>query len=169
MAGHWFERVQWTLPTAENYEWLRGLFSAEYLRREYEDLRREYEDLRREYEGLRRPFSVTARDQYSDVWEFDPVQGYPGKHPCENDVYKRQAVAMAACVGMPHPKWDERPIVAVVKRPGTEVTREELLAFYEGKTAKWQIPDDVVFVDAIPLGATGKMLKPCLLYTSRCV
>ena len=63
------------------------------------------------------------------------------------------------CVGMPHPKWDERPIVAVVKRPGAEVTREELLSFYEGKTAKWQIPDDVVFVDAIPLGATGKMLK----------
>jgi fatty-acyl-CoA synthase len=66
---------------------------------------------------------------------------------------------MAACVGMPHPKWDERPIVVVARRPGAEVTREELLAFYEGKTAKWQIPDDVVFVDAIPLGATGKMLK----------
>ncbi|HPU21097.1 MAG TPA: long-chain fatty acid--CoA ligase, partial [Alicycliphilus sp.] len=51
------------------------------------------------------------------------------------------------------------PIVVVVRRPGQELTREELLAFYEGKTAKWQIPDDVVFVDAIPLGATGKMLK----------
>jgi len=68
-------------------------------------------------------------------------------------------VAMAACVGMFHPKWDERPIVVVVKKPGQEVTREELLAFYEGKVAKWQTPDDVVFVDAIPLGATGKMLK----------
>jgi len=52
-----------------------------------------------------------------------------------------------------------RPIVAVAKKPGAEVTREELLKFYEGKTAKWQIPDDVVFVDAIPLGATGKILK----------
>ena len=83
MAGHWFERVQWTLPTAENYEWLRGLFSAEYLRREYEDLRREYEDLRREYEDLRRPFSLTPRDQWSDVWDFEPVAAYPGKHPCE--------------------------------------------------------------------------------------
>ncbi|TSE38401.1 3-methylmercaptopropionyl-CoA ligase [Tepidimonas fonticaldi] len=59
----------------------------------------------------------------------------------------------------PPPKWDERPIVVVVKKPGAEVTREELLAFYEGKLAKWQIPDDVVFVDAIPLGATGKMQK----------
>jgi fatty-acyl-CoA synthase len=77
----------------------------------------------------------------------------------ENVAVGHPAVAMAACVGMPHPKWDERPIVAVVKKPGAELTREELLKFYEGKIAKWQIPDDVVFVDAIPLGATGKMLK----------
>ncbi|GKS89182.1 3-(methylthio)propionyl-CoA ligase [Acidovorax sp. SUPP2539] len=77
----------------------------------------------------------------------------------ENIAMAHPAVAMAACVGMPHPKWDERPIVAVVKRPGAEVTREELLQFYAGKTAKWQIPDDVLFVDAIPIGATGKMLK----------
>ena len=77
----------------------------------------------------------------------------------ENIAVAHPAVAMAACIGMKHPKWDERPIVAVVKKPGAEVTREELLKFYEGKTAKWQIPDDVVFVDAIPMGATGKMLK----------
>jgi acyl-CoA synthetase (AMP-forming)/AMP-acid ligase II len=77
----------------------------------------------------------------------------------ENIAMGHPAVAMAACVGMWHPKWDERPIVVVVRKPGAEVTREELLAFYEGKTAKWQIPDDVVFVDAIPIGATGKMLK----------
>jgi len=77
----------------------------------------------------------------------------------ENIAVAHPAVAMAACIGVAHPKWDERPIVAVVKKPDAQVTREELLAFYEGKTAKWQIPDDVVFVDAIPLGATGKMLK----------
>ena len=77
----------------------------------------------------------------------------------ENIAMAHPAVAMAACIGMKHPKWDERPIVAVVKKPGAELTREELIAFYEGKTAKWQIPDDVVFVDAIPLGATGKMMK----------
>jgi fatty-acyl-CoA synthase len=77
----------------------------------------------------------------------------------ENIAMAHPAVAMAACVGMKHPKWDERPIVVVVKKPGAEVTREALLAFYEGKIAKWQIPDDVVFVDAIPLGATGKMQK----------
>jgi acyl-CoA synthetase (AMP-forming)/AMP-acid ligase II len=77
----------------------------------------------------------------------------------ENIAVAHPAVAMAACIGVRHPKWDERPIIAVVKKPGAEVTREDLLRFYEGKTAKWQIPDDVVFVDAIPLGATGKMLK----------
>ncbi|MDH0050092.1 3-(methylthio)propionyl-CoA ligase [Comamonas terrigena] len=77
----------------------------------------------------------------------------------ENIAMGHPAVAMAACIGMPHPKWDERPIVAVAKKAGAEVSREELLAFFDGKTAKWQIPDDVVFVDAIPLGATGKMLK----------
>jgi 3-(methylthio)propionyl---CoA ligase len=77
----------------------------------------------------------------------------------ENIAVAHPAVAMAACIGMAHPKWDERPIVAVVKKPDAVVSREELLVFYEGKTAKWQIPDDVVFVDAIPLGATGKMLK----------
>ncbi len=77
----------------------------------------------------------------------------------ENIAVAHPAVAMAACIGVAHPKWDERPIVAVVKKPDAQVSREELLAFYEGKTAKWQIPDDVVFVDAIPIGATGKMLK----------
>ena len=77
----------------------------------------------------------------------------------ENLAVAHPAVAMAACIGMPHPKWDERPIVLVVKKPGAELTREQLLAFYEGKIAKWQIPDDVVFVDAIALGATGKILK----------
>jgi len=77
----------------------------------------------------------------------------------ENIAMAHPAVQMAACVGMRHPKWDERPIVVVVKKAGAEVTREELLRHYEGKIAKWQIPDDVVFVDAIPLGATGKMLK----------
>jgi fatty-acyl-CoA synthase len=77
----------------------------------------------------------------------------------ENIAMAHPAVAMAACVGMPHPKWDERPIVCVVKKPGSSLEVTDLLKFYEGKTAKWQIPDDVVFVEAIPLGATGKMLK----------
>ena len=77
----------------------------------------------------------------------------------ENIAMAHPAVAMAACVAMPHAKWDERPLLVVVKRPGAQVTANELLAFYEGKVAKWWIPDDVRFVDAIPLGATGKILK----------
>ena len=77
----------------------------------------------------------------------------------ENVAMAHPAVAMAACIGMKHPKWDERPVIAVVKKPGAELTRDELIGFYEGKTAKWQIPDDVIFVDAIPLGGTGKMQK----------
>jgi adenine-specific DNA-methyltransferase len=86
MAGHWFGRVQWALPTLENYEWLRELL---HLRGNWEEnaregfLRREYEDLRREYEDLRRPFSVTADVPYTDVWTFPTVQHYKGKHPCE--------------------------------------------------------------------------------------
>ncbi|MDB5868231.1 MAG: AMP-dependent synthetase and ligase [Polaromonas sp.] len=77
----------------------------------------------------------------------------------ENIAVAHPAVLMGACIGVTHPKWDERPIIVVVRKPGMEVSREELLAFYEGRAARWQIPDDVVFVDAIPLGATGKMLK----------
>ena len=85
----------------------------------------------------------------------------------ENIAMAHPAVAMAACIGMKHPKWDERPVVVVVKKPGAEVSREELLAFFEGRTAKWQIPDDVVFIDAIPLGGTGKMQKTKLRETLR--
>ena len=82
-----------------------------------------------------------------------------GSIDLENVAMAHPAVAMAACIAAHHPKWDERPLLVVVKKPNAELTREQLLAFYEGKVAKWWIPDDVVFVDAIPLGATGKMQK----------
>jgi fatty-acyl-CoA synthase len=82
-----------------------------------------------------------------------------GSIDLENIAMAHPQVAMAACISVPHPKWDERPLLVVVRKPGAELTREELLAFYEGKVAKWWTPDDVVFVDAIPLGATGKMQK----------
>ena len=77
----------------------------------------------------------------------------------ENIAVSHPAVAMAACIAARHAKWDERPLLVVVKKPNAEVTRDEILAHYEGKVAKWQVPDDVVFVESIPLGATGKMLK----------
>ncbi len=77
----------------------------------------------------------------------------------ENLAIAHPAVANAAVIGVRHPKWDERPLLIVVKKPGHDVTKDELLQFYEGKIAKWWMPDDVQFVDAIPLGATGKILK----------
>ncbi len=82
-----------------------------------------------------------------------------GSIDLENIAMAHPAVAMAACIAAFHPKWDERPLLVVMKKPGAEVTRDELLAFFDGKIAKWWTPDDVVFVDAIPLGATGKMQK----------
>ncbi len=77
----------------------------------------------------------------------------------ENVAVAHPAVAMAACIALPHPKWGERPLLVVVKKPGAEVSRDDLLHFYTGKVAQWQVPDDVVFVETIPLGATGKMQK----------
>jgi fatty-acyl-CoA synthase len=82
-----------------------------------------------------------------------------GSIDLENIAMAHPGVAMAACIAAEHRKWDERPLLIVVKRPGAEVTREELLGFYEGRIAKWWTPDDIVFVESIPLGATGKMLK----------
>ena len=80
----------------------------------------------------------------------------------ENIAMAHPAVAMAACVGVPHPKWDERPVLFVVKKSDADIQGDALLAFYQDKIAKWQVPDDVIFVDAIPLGATGKMQKMAL-------
>src|SRR6476659_4673843 len=77
----------------------------------------------------------------------------------ENTAVAHPAVAEAAVVGVRHPKWDERPLLLVVKKAGAQLTREELLAFFEGRVAKWWIPDDVVFVDQLPQTATGTLLK----------
>jgi 3-(methylthio)propionyl---CoA ligase len=82
-----------------------------------------------------------------------------GSIDLENIAMAHPKVAMAACIAARHPKWDERPLLVVVKKPDAVLTREELLAFYAGRIARWWTPDDVVFVDTIPLGATGKMLK----------
>jgi fatty-acyl-CoA synthase len=77
----------------------------------------------------------------------------------ENAAMAHPAVAEAAVVGVAHPKWDERPLLVVVRRPGQEIGRDELLKFFEGRVAKWWIPDDVVFVESLPHTATGKLLK----------
>ena len=85
-----------------------------------------------------------------------------GSIDLENIAMAHPAVAMAACIAVFHPKWDERPLLVVMCKPDHKVSKDELLAFYNGKIAKWWTPDDVVFVDSIPLGATGKMLKHLL-------
>ena len=77
----------------------------------------------------------------------------------ENVAMAHPAVHEAAAIAAFHPKWDERPLLVVVKKPGAEVTAAELIAFYDGKIPKWQTPDDVVFVDEIPHTATGKIYK----------
>jgi fatty-acyl-CoA synthase len=77
----------------------------------------------------------------------------------ENAAVGHPAVAEAAVIGIRHPKWDERPLLIVVKRKDAQVTREELLQFLSGKVAKLWLPDDVVFVDQLPHTATGKLLK----------
>ncbi|MCG2584694.1 fatty-acid--CoA ligase [Massilia sp. TS11] len=82
-----------------------------------------------------------------------------GSIDIENLAMTHPAVLQAACIGVPHPKWDERPLLLVVKRPGLELTREDVLHHLEGKIAKWWMPDEVLFLDGLPLGATGKVLK----------
>jgi fatty-acyl-CoA synthase len=77
----------------------------------------------------------------------------------ENIAVAHPAVAEAAVIGVKHPKWDERPVVVVVKKPGAEISKAELLEFYEGKIAKWWMPDDVIFVSDLPHTATGKLSK----------
>jgi fatty-acyl-CoA synthase len=69
------------------------------------------------------------------------------------------AVAMAAVIGIKHPKWDERPLLFIVRKPGTSLEKEEILEFLSGKVAKWWVPDDVIFLDSLPVGGTGKVQK----------
>ena len=80
----------------------------------------------------------------------------------ENIAMGHPKAELAAVIGIAHPKWDERPLLIVKLKPGHTATREEFVAFLTGKIAKWWMPDDVVFVDDIPLGATGKIDKKAL-------
>jgi acyl-CoA synthetase (AMP-forming)/AMP-acid ligase II len=77
----------------------------------------------------------------------------------ENAAMGHPDVAEAAVIGLPHPKWDERPLLVIVAKSGRELAADLVIGFLEGKVAKWQLPDDVVFVPEMPHGATGKVLK----------
>ena len=77
----------------------------------------------------------------------------------ENAAMGHRAVAEAAMIGVAHPKWTERPLLVVVKAQGEDVSKEELLAYFDGKVATWWVPNDVVFVEELPHTATGKVKK----------
>ncbi len=80
----------------------------------------------------------------------------------ENAIMGHPAVAEAAVVGIPHPKWDERPLACVVLRPGATLDRDELRSFLSAKVAKWWLPDDVVMIDSVPKTSVGKFDKKVL-------
>jgi len=103
---------------------------------------------------------VTIRDRSKDVIKSGGE--WISSVELENHAVAHPAVAEAAAIGMPHPTWQERPLLVLVKKPDAEVDREEMLAFLEGKVAKWWMPDDVVFVDELPHTATGKISKRTL-------
>jgi fatty-acyl-CoA synthase len=77
----------------------------------------------------------------------------------ENALMGHPAVREAGVVGVPHPKWQERPLAVVALKNGATTTPQELRSFLETKFAKWQLPDDVVFVSELPHTSTGKLLK----------
>ena len=77
----------------------------------------------------------------------------------ENTAMGHPGVAEAAVIGVPHPKWDERPLLIVVREKDSDVSSEEILEYLTGKIAKWWMPDEVIFTDALPHTATGKVLK----------
>lgn len=77
----------------------------------------------------------------------------------ENAAVGHPAVAMAAVIGVKHPKWDERPLLFIVRKPGQAVEKQDILDFLAAKVAKWWVPDDVVFLESLPVGGTGKVQK----------
>lgn len=77
----------------------------------------------------------------------------------ENAVLAHPSVAMAAVIGVKHPKWEERPLLLIVRKPEAALEREEILAFLNARVAKWWVPEEVIFVDALPVGGTGKVQK----------
>jgi fatty-acyl-CoA synthase len=80
----------------------------------------------------------------------------------ENAAIAHPKIAMAAVIGIKHPKWDERPLLLVVPKPNEQLNKQEVIDFLSSKVAKWWIPDEVVFIDSLPVGGTGKVQKNIL-------
>jgi fatty-acyl-CoA synthase len=83
----------------------------------------------------------------------------------ENLAVGHPKAQLCAVIAAAHPRWDERPVLIVQLRAGESATKQEFVDFLEGKIAKWWMPDDVLFVDEIPLGATGKIDKKLIRQT----
>lgn len=90
------------------------------------------------------------------------IDGTLHRTTLENHALAHPAIAHAGAIGVPHPKWDERPLLAIELKPGETLSEADLRAFLAARIAKWWMPDTFVFLDPIPLGATGKVNKQAL-------
>jgi len=100
---------------------------------------------------------LTIRDRTKDVIKSGGE--WISSIDLENAAIGHPAVAMAAVIGVKHAQWDERPLLLLVRKPNAALEKQEILDFLADKVAKWWIPDDVVFVEALPVGGTGKVQK----------
>ena len=80
----------------------------------------------------------------------------------ENAAANHPAVALAAVIGVKHPKWQERPLLFIVRKPGRSLDRDEILEFLAQRLARLCVPDEVIFLDSLPVGGTGKVQKTLL-------
>ncbi|MGB3068927.1 MAG: long-chain-fatty-acid--CoA ligase [Ottowia sp.] len=100
---------------------------------------------------------MTIRDRTKDVIKSGGE--WISSIDLENAAIAHPAVASAAVIGIKHPKWDERPLLLVVRKPAQSLEKQEILDFLAGKVAKWWVPEDVVFIESLPVGGTGKVQK----------
>ena len=100
---------------------------------------------------------MTIRDRTKDVIKSGGE--WISSIDLENAAVGHPAVAMAAVIGVKHPKWDERPLLFIVRKPGQALEKAEILDFLAGRVAKWWVPEDVVFLESLPVGGTGKVQK----------
>jgi len=100
---------------------------------------------------------MTIRDRTKDVIKSGGE--WISSIDLENAAIGHPAVAMAAVIGVKHPKWDERPLLFIVPKPGQSLEKAEILEFLAGRVAKWWVPEDVVFLESLPVGGTGKVQK----------
>ncbi len=100
---------------------------------------------------------MTIRDRTKDVIKSGGE--WISSIDLENAAIGHPAVAMAAVIGVQHPKWDERPLLFIVRKPGQALEKAEILDFLAGRVAKWWVPEDVVFLESLPVGGTGKVQK----------